>query len=66
MLNRIRKLAETGKLKRFPPDAIARFLRSLSQEHRLTMLLDLVPLWGELGAEDLMMETLCEVTGVQP
>jgi hypothetical protein len=30
------------------------------------MLVDMVPLWGELGAEDVMTETLWEVTGVQP
>ena len=66
MLNRIRKLAETGKLNHHPPAVIARFLRSLSQEHRLTMLLDMVPVWGELGADDVMLETLFEVTGVKP
>ena len=66
VLNRVRRLAETSKLNRQPPGVIQRFLRSLSQEHRLTMLVDLVPLWGELGAEDVMAETLWEVTGVRP
>jgi MoxR-like ATPase len=66
VLNRIRRLAEVGKLRRFPPQAIDRFLRSLSQEHRLTMLVDMVPVWGELGADDVMLETLYEVTGVRP
>ncbi len=66
LLNRIRRLAESGALKQHGPKVIDRFLRSLSQEHRLTMLLDMVRLWGELGADELMMETLCEVTGVKP
>jgi hypothetical protein len=66
VLNGIRKLAEDGKLNGRPPAAVNRFLRSLSQEHRLTMLVDMVPLWGELGAADVLAETLAEVTGVQP
>ena len=35
------------------------------QEHRLTLLVDLVRQWGELGADDVMLETLWEVTGVR-
>jgi MoxR-like ATPase len=66
LLNRVRRLAEAGKLNHHPPAVIRHFLRALSQEHRLTMLLDLVPLWGELGADDVMLETLWEVTGVRP
>jgi MoxR-like ATPase len=66
VLNRVRRLAETGQLDKQPPSAINRFLRSLSQEHRLMMLVDMVPVWGKLGADDLMLETLWEVTGVKP
>jgi MoxR-like ATPase len=66
LLNRIRKLAETQQLNGHSPEVINRFFRSLSQEHRLTMLVDMVPLWGELGAMPAMMETLWEVTGVEP
>jgi MoxR-like ATPase len=66
VLNRIRRLAETGELYQYPPPTIDHFLRGLSQEHRLTMLVDLVPLWGALGADKVMMETLLEVTGVRP
>jgi MoxR-like ATPase len=65
VLNRIRRLAQTGQLNRHSPQAINGFLRALSQEDRLAMLVDLVPVWGELGAEDAMMETLWEVTGVR-
>ena len=64
-INRIRRLAEAGKLRKFSPQTIDHFLRSLSQEHRLTMLVDMVPVWGELGADDVMLETLYEVTGAQ-
>ena len=66
VLNRIRRLAETGELRRHPPAVIGRFLRALSQEQRLTLLVDQVPLWGQLGAEDVLLETLWEVTGVGP
>jgi MoxR-like ATPase len=66
VLNRVRRLAETGKLDEQPPSAIRRFLGALSQEHRLMMLVDMVPVWGKLGADDLMLQTLWEVTGVKP
>src|SRR5207253_603460 len=52
VLNRIRKLAEAGKLKGHAPQVIDAFFRALSQEQRLTLLVDMVPLWGQLGAED--------------
>ena len=66
LLNRIRRLAEQGQLNRHPPAVINNFLRALPQEHRLSLLVDMVPLWGELGADDAMLETLLEVTGVTP
>lgn len=66
MLNRIRKLAADGKLEQLAPATVNRFFRGLSQEHRLTMLVDMVPVWGDLGAEDAMLETLWDVTGVRP
>jgi hypothetical protein len=65
-LNRIRRLAETGQLDGTAPAVISRFLRALSQEHRLTLLVDLVEVWGALGADDVLLETLWEVTGVKP
>ena len=66
VLNRVRRLAETGKLNDYRPADLNRFLRSLSQEHRLMLLVDQVPLWGKFGAEEVMRETLWEVTGVKP
>jgi hypothetical protein len=65
ILNRVRRLAENGRLNQQPPAVISRFFRQLSQEHRLTLLVDMVPLWAHLGAEPAMMETLLEITGVR-
>ena len=66
LLSRIRRLAETGRLKRHPPAVINSFLRALSQEHRLGMLVDLVHVWGQLGADPVIKETLWEVTELRP
>jgi hypothetical protein len=63
VLNRIRKLAEAGKLNRKSPRVIDAFFRALSQEQRLTLLVDMVPKWAKLGASHVMLETLWEVTG---
>jgi MoxR-like ATPase len=65
LLNRIRRLAEEGQLASLPGAVINRFVRSLSQENRLTLLVDLVPTWANLGAEEAMLDTLFEVTGVE-
>jgi hypothetical protein len=51
-------------LRTIPGDVIDRFVRALTQEQRLTLLVDMVPVWAQLGAEEAMLETLCEVTGV--
>ena len=64
LINRIRKLVESGNLKVDGPRTVDRFLRSLSQEHRLMLLVDLVGPWAELGAEDAMFDTLVDVTGI--
>jgi MoxR-like ATPase len=64
LLNRIRKLVESGNLKVDDPAVVDRFFRALSQEHRLALMVDLVPKWAELGAEEAMYDTLFEVTGI--
>jgi hypothetical protein len=64
VLNRIRRLAQEGKLRHLSAEEISHFLRTLSQEHRLLVLEDMVPVWGDLGADEIMLETLFEVTGV--
>ena len=65
LLNRIRRLAQSNKLSGFLPSVLNRFIRALSQEQRLNLLVDMVPVWGALGAEEAMMDTLCEITGVK-
>src|SRR5262249_58026092 len=65
VVNRIRRLAETQQLGHHAPRVINRLFRTLSQEHRLALLVDMVPVWGKLGADEVMLETLAEVTGVK-
>jgi MoxR-like ATPase len=43
---------------------INEFLTTLNQEYRFALLVDLVPQWGELGANQALLETLREVTGL--
>jgi hypothetical protein len=40
---------------------IGRFLRSLSQEHQLLLLNDMVETWGALGADRAMYDLLRKV-----
>jgi hypothetical protein len=41
---------------------VDRFLRALPDEHQLTLIAELVEQWGELGADDAMLELLQRVT----
>jgi MoxR-like ATPase len=66
VLNRIRRLVEQKEVTNRPPEVFDRFFRSLNQEHRLMLMVDLVDHWGKLGAETVMLETVWEVTGVKP
>ena len=59
---RIRSLAQRGELNGVTPATVNQFLRALPAEHRFTVLLDLVPQWGALGADAAMLDTLCEAT----
>jgi MoxR-like ATPase len=40
------------------------FLLGLPQEHRFALLVDMVPAWSELGADDSLLQSLAEVTGI--
>ncbi len=62
ILCRIRSLAQRGELNGVTPATVNQFLRALPAEHRFTVLLDLVPQWGALGAEAAMLDTLREAT----
>ena len=62
ILNCIRQFVRDGKATRFKPRVINRFLRSLSSEHQLTVLTELVEQWGALGADRAMFDLLKKVT----
>jgi hypothetical protein len=50
-----------GKADDFKPRVVNRFLRSLSSEHQLTLLTDMVAKWGSLGADRAMFALLRKV-----
>ena len=62
ILNCIRQLVRDGKADLSSRASINRFLRSLSPEHQLTLLTDLVEKWGALGADRAMFDLLRKVT----
>lgn len=58
ILDCIRQFVRDGKADSFKPRVINRFLRSLSTEHQLIVLTDMVEKWGALGAERAMLDLL--------
>jgi hypothetical protein len=64
ILNRIRDLLDTGKLDGCGGEILNPFLRGLSEEHRMVLLVDRVPSWGRVGADESMLATLREVAGL--
>ena len=61
ILDCIRRRVRDDKLEGVAPRAVNRFLRSLSHEHQLTVLTDLVERWGALGADAAMLALLKRV-----
>lgn len=61
VLDCIRQFVRDGKADGFRPRVINRFLRSLSSEHQLTLLTDMVEKWGALGADRAMFDLLRKV-----
>jgi MoxR-like ATPase len=61
VLDCIRQFVRAGKADGFKPRVIDRFLRSLSSEHQLTLLTDMVEKWGSLGADRAMFDLLRKV-----
>src|SRR5262249_12806770 len=61
ILDCIRQFVRDGKADGFKPRVISRFLRSLSSEHQLIMLTDMVEKWGALGADRAMYDLLRKV-----
>lgn len=64
VLNRIRNMARRGELDGYQPEKINAFLAGLPEEHRFAIMVDLVEVWGRLGATQAMLDALKEVTGL--
>ena len=62
VLDCVRQHVRDGRLSHIKPRAVNRFLRSLAPEQQLTILIDLVEQWGELGADRAMLALLRKVT----
>ena len=61
ILDCIRQFVRDGKADGFKPRVISRFLRSLSSEHQLIVLTDMVEKWGALGADRAMYDLLRKI-----
>jgi len=61
ILDCIRQFVRDGRADGFKPAIVNRFLRSLSHEHQLVVLTDMVEKWGEIGAERAMYDLLRKV-----
>jgi hypothetical protein len=61
ILDCIRQFVRDGGADGFAPRIVNRFLRSLSSEHQLTLLTDMVAKWGSLGADRTMLDLLRKV-----
>jgi hypothetical protein len=61
ILERIRSFVRDGRAEGMPPKVFDKFLRSLSEEHQLVVLTDMVEIWGKLGAEKAMLALLKKV-----
>ncbi len=61
ILDCIRQFVRDGRAEGMKPAVINRFLRSLSHEHQLLILNDMVEIWGALGADRAMYHLLRKV-----
>lgn len=64
VLQRIRNLVQTDSVGNIEPATINHFLSNIKQEYRFALLVDLVGTWGKLGANESLLATLREVTGL--
>ncbi len=62
ILDCIRQFVRDGRADGFGERVVNRFLRSLSSEHQLILLTDMVEKWGSIGADKAMLDLLREVT----
>ncbi len=64
ILNQIRSLAKSDNLEDIDATQINNFLKALPDEFRFALLVDLIEVWGRLGADPSMFEALKQVTGL--
>lgn len=64
VLSRIRRAVQVEELPKVSPEVLNRFLMALPEEHRFSLFVGLVRAWGELGADQAMLESLLSVTGL--
>jgi hypothetical protein len=69
LVSRIRHAVASDEVKAPPGDAafrdrVNRFLAAVGEEFRFALLLDQVDKWADLGASEVMLESLKEVTGL--
>lgn len=64
LVSRMRNALNCGEIHDIPADNVNAFLSAVGEEYRFALLLDLVPLWAELGATETMLNTLKTVTGL--
>jgi hypothetical protein len=62
ILDCIRQFVRDGRADAMPGKLVNRFLRSLSPEHQLILVSDMVEKWGALGADAAMLALLRKVT----
>lgn len=62
VLDCIRQHVRDGRADHLKPAVVNRFLRSLSSEHQLTLVTDMVEKWGALGADRALFDLLRKVT----
>lgn len=64
VINRIRTAVAREEVGQVTPKHVDALLKSLPQELRFALLVDLVEQWGHLGADQAMFDALKEVTGL--
>lgn len=64
VLSRVRHMVKYNEMPELPEKTVNAFLGALPEEHRCTLLVDLIPEWAVLGASPAMYDTLKEITGL--
>ncbi|HEU4535750.1 MAG TPA: AAA family ATPase [Polyangiaceae bacterium] len=63
VLCRVREAAAAGELAALAGETVGAFLMALPREHRFALLVDMVNVWGPLGADEALLASLRELTG---